>query len=259
MDVARENVLAERVSFDASGRPVPSGIRAEAQTAGRGQRGRHWFALPGACLCATYYFGWGLVAPETAGQLAFLAGVAVVEGLAEEQNSFLIPHPSSLSLKWPNDVLLNGRKVGGILIELAQTPEQEWVALIGVGINVRVREFPAELADYATSLWREGVEVEDIGALAEAIAGALEHFAQVRREQGFEAILAHWRTYDVTPGRIFETTLEGKTVQGIADSVEADGALRLRLADDSLLRVLSASSVQEKQMPIRQLTTISSK
>lgn len=141
MDIARENVLAGRVRFEASGRPVPNGVLAEEQTAGRGQRGRRWFAQSGECLCATYYFGWGLAAPETAGQLAFLAGVAVVETLA---SSFLLP-PSSFALKWPNDILLNGRKVGGILIELMQTPGGEWIALIGVGINVKTLSFPLNL------------------------------------------------------------------------------------------------------------------
>ena len=247
MDIARENVLTGRVRFEASGRPVPTGVLAEEQTAGRGQRGRHWFAQRGECLCATYYFGWGLAAPETAGQLAFLAGVAVVETLASTPHpSSLIPHPSSLSLKWPNDILLNGRKVGGILIELTQTPGEEWIALIGVGINVKTRELPTELANSATSLWREGIEIQDIPALAEAVGGALERFAHRRREHGFEVILARWRTYDMTPGRVFETMREGRTVQGIADGIEPDGALRLRLPDGSLLRVLSASSLVEK-------------
>ena len=247
MDVARENLLAGRVRFEASGRAIPTGVLAEEQTAGRGQRGREWFARPGECLCATYYFHWHLAAPETAGQLAFLAGVAVVETLFATPSTLNPQPPYSFGLKWPNDMMLNGRKTGGILIELAQTREQTWIALIGVGINVQVREFPAELANSATSLWREGIEVENIKALAEAIEGKLEQYAQVRREQGFAAILARWQTYDVTPGRVFETTHEGQIVQGTAEGVEADGALRLRLADGRILSVLSASSLQEKK------------
>ena len=122
MDVARENVLAGRVRFDAQGRPEPAGVLAREQTAGRGQRGRQWFARPGECLCVTYYFGRGPVTPPFAGQLAFLVGVAVAASL--QSLCQLSPDASQsaprIGLKWPNDILLNGKKAGGILIELAE-------------------------------------------------------------------------------------------------------------------------------------------
>ncbi len=311
MDVARENALAGRVRFEDTGRAVPSGVRAEEQTAGRGQRGREWFARRGECLCATYYLRLDMETPERAGQLAFVAGVAVAETLAEwktdeqgtgnreqgteektedrrqkteEDQSAVGNRQSAIGLKWPNDIMLNGRKLGGILIELARCdisahaetrPQEdwpqvfptgilyagstlnsslnepthptgeEWIALIGVGINVRAREFPAELEGRATSLWREGVEDCDIGELAEEIGRALQQTADLWRTAGFEAILPRWQPFDTTSGRVFTTMVEGKNVQGMAEGIEADGKLRLRLADGRVLHVLSASSLQE--------------
>ena len=110
MDVARANILAGRVRFDAQGRPEPSGVLARNQTAGRGQRGRQWFALPGECLCATYYVGRGLLAPASVGQLAFLAGAAVADTL-HLLCQVWPDAPRNLprvGLKWPNDVRLCG-------------------------------------------------------------------------------------------------------------------------------------------------------
>ena len=311
MDVARENALAGRVRFDEAGRATPSGIRAEEQTAGRGQRGREWFARRGECLCATYYLRLDMETPERAGQLAFVAGVAVAETLAgwktekqgtgnreqgteektedrrqktEEDKSAIENRQSAIGLKWPNDIMLNGRKVGGILIELARCdisahaesrpqdnwPQpsptgilyadstlnlsrnetahpagEEWIALVGVGINVQAREFPADLEGKATSLWREGVEDCDIGALAEKIGTALEQTAVLWRLEGFQAILARWQPFDTTTGRVFTTVVEGETAQGVAEGIETDGQLRLRLVDGRVLPVLSASSLQE--------------
>lgn len=246
MDVARENVLAGRVRFDTQGRPEPTGVLAREQTAGRGQRGRQWFALLDECLCATYYFQRGSLTPPSAGQLAFLAGIAVANTLQKvgEQAST----SPRVGLKWPNDVLLNGKKAGGILIEMVERSQQnggEWVALIGIGINISVREFPPELEGKATSLLREGVTQTRYETLGETIASALDASADIQQNGGFEAILSHWRRHDETPGHVYETQWNGETVRGVAQGVEANGALLLHLPDDRVISVISASSTRE--------------
>jgi len=264
MDVARGNLEQGLVRFDAQGRAMPVGVATREQTAGRGQRGRHWFAPRDSSLCATFYFARGTVTPTSAGQLAFLAGLAVAEVL----HSYLLsltpsPLPAStlrIGLKWPNDVLLNGKKMGGILIELCALSQAErgmnaaetgWVALIGVGLNLNVREFPPELEGKATSLVLEGGPETAWEPLATRIAAELDRCADLLRDEGFPTLLANWRRYDETPGRPYETLLEdtaqeARRVVGMAEGVADDGSLLLRLPEGTLVAVHSASSaIQE--------------
>lgn len=244
MDAARENLLQGRVSFDSTGRSEPQGVMAWEQTAGRGQFGRTWHALPGESLCATYYFRYGLAAPQNAGRIALLAGVTVAEVLRRrilQEGS----DAASLGLKWPNDVLLNGRKVAGVLIEMLKAPDGIWTALIGTGVNLSVRAFPPEITSLATSLLLEGVSPPSWQELGQEIADVLRLQAALFVQEGFGAILDRWRVYDRTQGLRFQTEREGVIIQGVADGIEDSGALRLRLEDGSLLVVYAASSLRE--------------
>ena len=244
MDAARENLLQGRVSFDSRGRSEPQGVMAWEQTAGRGQSGRAWHALPGESLCATYYFRYGLAAPQNVGRIALLAGVAVAEVL-QRRIAQKEPDAASLGLKWPNDVLLNGRKVAGILIEMLKAPDGVWTALIGIGVNLSVRAFPPEITSLATSLLLEGVPPPAWQELGQEIADGLRLQAASFAQEGFGAILDRWRVYDRTQGLRFQAEREGNAVRGIADGIEDSGALRLRLEDGSLLAVYAASSLIE--------------
>ena len=241
MDVARENLLSGRVEFDAANRPNPPGVLAEEQTAGRGQRGRTWFAPKGEALCATYYYRTGLPDPQHAGEIALIAGVAVAHVLQTEFSKAGVE--TSVGLKWPNDLIVNGKKLGGVLIEMVKTPDEQWTALIGVGINVGVREFPAELLASATSLSLEGVSETDIETLAQSIGEQLFEMADRRRDDGFSEILDLWRLYDVTAGRRYRAEVNGETYHGIAEGLNEEGALLLRLEDGTLLPMTTASSL----------------
>jgi BirA family biotin operon repressor/biotin-[acetyl-CoA-carboxylase] ligase len=254
MDVARGHILSGRIAFNQIGKSRYEGVLAREQTAGRGQRGRSWYAAPGESLCATYYFRRGLTDPPHAGQIALLAGVAVAEtlqmtllhsGLIVPAKRTALRKPPAVGLKWPNDVLLHGKKVGGILIEMVKAPDGHWVALIGVGINLGTRRFPPEIASDATSLALAGVESCDGLELGNRIAAALHAQADVRRNAGFAAILKRWRTFDQTPGRRYQTQLENAPVVGVAAGIDDAGALRLRLEDGREISVASASSVVE--------------
>jgi BirA family biotin operon repressor/biotin-[acetyl-CoA-carboxylase] ligase len=234
MDVVREHVAAGRLHYD--------GVMAREQTAGRGQRGRAWHAPPGEGLCATYCLRRRFVLPHAAGQLAFLAGVAVADALRRTLSDF---PEMRLGLKWPNDLLLNGRKVGGILIELVPAPEGDWAALIGVGVNVLVTAFPPEFALNATSLLLETGASFAVEPLAETVLETLLRWADRLETSGFGVVLERWRALDATPGRRYQAEMDGAGVQGIAVGVDAAGALRLRLADGREVAVTSASSLCE--------------
>ena len=119
------------------------------------------------------------------------------------------------------------------------------MALIGVGINISIRDFPPELEGKATSLLREGITHIRYETLGDAIASRAECVRRHPQNGGFEAVLNHWRRYDETPGHVYETLWNGKTVRGVAQGVEDDGALRLRLQDDRVISVISASTTME--------------
>ena len=244
MDAARERLNAGIIRLE-DNLPVPfAGLMAWEQTAGRGQRGRVWNSRPGESLCATFYFRHGLALPAELGMVALLAGVAVAEtisGLASR-----LPCPAAdIGLKWPNDVLLEGRKAGGILIETERTPEGEMVALIGIGLNLGAGSFPPEFASTATALENVGVTVKDLPKLAASLAAALEAEAKLFRQGGQSDLMARWRRWDHTPGRRFHTEHAGAPVSGIAEGIDEGGRLLLRLADKTLLAVGSASTLQE--------------
>ena len=124
MDVAREKAIG--------GNEAGSVVMAEFQTQGRGRQGRGWFAPPGANVCMTA-IGWP-VATHEAWQIALLAGVAAAEGVRAVTS---LP----AGVRFPNDIYLAGRKLGGILVETVPHPKQGFVTpLVGIGINVNVPE-----------------------------------------------------------------------------------------------------------------------
>lgn len=268
MDVARERLVSRHLRFDSDGRLAFQGVIARQQTAGRGQRGRAWYGVPEQSLFATYYFRRSWVRPETAGILSLLAGAVVAEILqriiAEEIQhlhaqaklrvidvdieSETVASASDLlrvGLKWPNDLLLRGKKVGGILVEMTHLSEDGWVALIGVGINVNQTEFPPELTQTATSLHREGIPMTSVPQLGEQIAHALDASGSAYTERLLDQIIARWRAFDETTGRSFQTEYEGHAVVGIAQGVDDSGALQLRLEDGRHISVQTASLLHD--------------
>ncbi|MBC7527157.1 MAG: biotin--[acetyl-CoA-carboxylase] ligase [Chthonomonadaceae bacterium] len=240
MDVARENLLCGRVTFTPERQARCAGVLAQEQTAGRGQRGRPWFAPKGEALCATYYYRRGLTDPQHAGEIALIAGVAVAHTL----QSLLQEAEVYVGLKWPNDLIVNGKKLGGVLIEMVKTPDDEWTALIGVGINVGVKEFPPELRASATSLYLEGLREVEIEALALSINERIQEMGDRRRDTGLATILDYWHLYDVSAGRRYRAEIDGETHDGIAEGLDEAGALQLRLEDGKLLAVSTASSLR---------------
>lgn len=180
-DVARE--LVERGAA-----PPGSVVTARAMTAGRGRQGRAWHTPPDANVCLTAIFP--PVAHADAWQLAFVAGLAVAHAIVPQD---------ARPLRFPNDVLLGGKKVAGVLIEMAGN-----VPLVGVGVNVRAAPLPAEIAARATSLEAfTGTEaaVPDVEARVLLSLGVcLDKWTR----EGFAATAEHWmRRADLAATRWF--------------------------------------------------------
>ena len=210
-------------------------VVAEEQTAGRGRRGHSWFSPPGSGLYVSV-----VLAPATATidparavtLLTLAAGVALAEGI--ERATGL-----RIDLKWPNDLQVSRRKLGGILAESSGTTDRTDSVVVGYGINVRRSAFPPELRDRATSLESElGRAVDRHPLLAETLAALSRRYEDLLAGR-FDAILDAWRR--LAPGasgaRVAWTTNAG-TASGVTAGVDELGALLVRI-DDRLERIVS--------------------
>jgi BirA family transcriptional regulator, biotin operon repressor / biotin---[acetyl-CoA-carboxylase] ligase len=196
----------------AGGAPHGTLVTAESQTAGRGRQGRTWSAAPGEALLVSVIVRG--VEPGAA-LLPLAAAVAVCEALA----------PIEAKIKWPNDVWVERRKVAGILIE--GRPQEGW-AVVGIGLNVRTREFPAELRETATSLALAGVDTS-VGDALGALLFALERWLGAPAAE----VLGAWRARDALHGERVRWAAGAGTAAGISDSgglvVETDAGARVEL------------------------------
>jgi BirA family transcriptional regulator, biotin operon repressor / biotin---[acetyl-CoA-carboxylase] ligase len=200
-----------------AGAPHGTIVTADFQTAGRGRHGRSWTAPPGASLLVSIVVR--LSAQSTA-LLPLATAVAVCEACEEAS-------PVQCTIKWPNDVWIDGRKVAGILLE--GRPREGW-AVIGIGINVALRtaDLPEELRETATSLAEAGGgggPAPSVEAVLAATTAALE-----RRLTGSpEEVTATWNARDVLLRR--EVTWDAG--EGVAEGIDPYGALVVSLPDGS--------------------------
>jgi BirA family biotin operon repressor/biotin-[acetyl-CoA-carboxylase] ligase len=206
-------------------------VTAEEQSAGRGRRGRSWVSPPGRNLYMSVLLRTDLPA-EAVSQLSLLAGVAACEVLREWCDD--------AALKWPNDVLVGGRKVVGILSELEARRERPFVVLgIGINVNMALEEFPEDLRDKAGSLLMATGKPVDRGRVAGLLLSRLEERYEDLRRHGFAPIAERWRTLSGFLGRSIRVQEPGGIVEGKVVDLDGDGALRLRLEDGKEHRVLA--------------------
>jgi BirA family biotin operon repressor/biotin-[acetyl-CoA-carboxylase] ligase len=205
----------DALAWVADGAPEGAWIVAGSQSAGRGRRGRAWADEPGASLLASIVLRPRLEPPHLPG-LSLAAGVAVGEALMRVTG--LAPR-----LKWPNDVLVGGRKIAGILLEsrLTDSASGPVIAVLGVGVNLAQRVFPADLAPRATSVWLASGRRVDRDVVLAALLDAVAEWRRRLERRGFAPVRARWRELSDTLGRT--VTVDG--VSGRAVDIDTDGAL----------------------------------
>jgi BirA family biotin operon repressor/biotin-[acetyl-CoA-carboxylase] ligase len=202
------------------------------QRAGRGRLGRSWLAPARTALL----FSVVLRPPvDTIPLLPLLAGVVVAGGVES--------HTRAVSdLKWPNDVLLNGRKLAGILLE---HPAGSAV-ILGVGLNAN--QSAAELPEGATSLFVELGKAVDREPLLAAILNDLGNAYERADREGGDWIVPAWRSRSSMLGQPVRFTRNGVPALGVAEDVSGDGALQVRLGDGSRISVV-AGEVEQVRAP----------
>lgn len=198
-------------------------VVAEHQTQGRGRLGRSWTAEPRSNLLFSLLLRPPLT-QDQAGILPFYAAVAItraVEGLIGQR----------VECKWPNDLLLNGRKFCGILLETAIQEGRLAHAVLGVGLNVNQRTFPESLATTATSLLRVRDKGVDRRLLLHAILGEMEALYADVRVRATDAILSAWLSRCTMIGKEVAVQTGHAIVRGRALAVRDTGALVLETDD----------------------------
>jgi len=204
-------------------------VWADEQTRGRGRGGHDWHSPPGN-LYTTIILRPGKPAQETAG-LSFIAALAIGDAVQEH-----LPHNATLSLKWPNDVLINGKKVAGILLESAAFGggDAEWV-IVGCGVNVA--NYPETQGNGATSLANEGCDNVDIGRLLEAYIQHLLDWEEQWQVSGFSPIRTAWLQRATGIGKRVRVRLSADEFEGLFTDMDASGALLVELPDGRVRRV----------------------
>jgi len=206
-----------------AGESGPLWITASRQTAGRGRRGRAWVSEPGnlyATLLVT-----DPSPPQRAAELSFVAALAVHDAIIALASAA----KPRVAIKWPNDILVDGAKCAGILIEGEGAGERGLAVAIGIGVNCA--RHPPDLAFPATHLAATGLKVEPGDLFRVLSRTMLDRLAQWDRGNGFPATRADWLQRAVGLGGDVRVAVGEQELQGRFETLDSAGRLVLRLAD----------------------------
>lgn len=209
-------------------------VLTETQTEGRGRLARKWDSAPQKGIWMSVILRPDVV-PQKAPQFTLVAAVAVVRAI--EEITGLKPE-----IKWPNDILLNGKKCTGILTELQSDADGIQALIIGIGMNVNqeVEDFSPEVRDIAASLKGASGQRVNRQDLVRSLLFHLEQYTNLYIEQGFGLLKVMWEGYSSTIGRPVRARMAKETLEGIAEGITDDGVLQLRTSDGKLHGIYSA-------------------
>lgn len=208
-------------------------VIADAQDKGRGRIGRIWES-PGGVNLYTSVILRPPIAPREAHELTFVMAIAVVETVA----AFCGKRPT---VKWPNDILINGKKAAGILLEMDSEADRVHFVVGGVGVNLNMRkkDFPPAIRETATSLFEEaGVEI-DRAEFARCLYSSMELWYKIYLDKGFGAVLEAWKGWFSSVGSPVRVTSFDRVLEGVCVGVDKDGALLVRTPSGIVERVIS--------------------
>jgi BirA family biotin operon repressor/biotin-[acetyl-CoA-carboxylase] ligase len=215
-------------------------VFAESQTKGRGRLGRKWTSPPGKGLWFSVLLRPDL-RPQAVTQLTIASATALVRAIHSQTG--LTPE-----IKWPNDILRNGKKLAGILTEMSGELDHVKHVILGIGVDVNLtaRELPPDLRQLATSIQMETGRDVDRAGLATAILRELDgDYTRICSGQ-FESVADEWERSCSTIGRNVVIQIGDRKIQGRAESLDADGALLLRTQHGRLERIIGGDVTLER-------------
>ncbi len=224
---ATESTMDEAFRLALDGAPEGTVVIAESQTRGRGRLGRHWSSPKGRGIYFSMILRPG-IPPSQASMLTLLAAVALCEAVEA-----VVPAVAP-RIKWPNDILVHGKKLCGILTELRAETDRVQFVVVGVGINVN--NTAPQLLPEATSLRAEtGMSCSRVHLLQQVLVLFEKRYAAFLRE-GTVGVLADWKARSATLGCRVRFVERGVPFVGMAEALADDGGLMVRLADGSMVK-----------------------
>lgn len=207
-------------------------VISEEQAAGRGRVSRGWYSPFGKGLWFSLVLRPDFV-PSEAPKCTLMAAVALTK-------AFHKMGLTSAGIKWPNDILVNGRKMVGILTEMSGSMEEISYIIMGIGVNVKTKqeELPEEIKHIATSLLMEGIDIERTEAF-KIILENLEYQYYEILDKGFDETLDEWRKLSVTLGQDIEVRAPDNTYEGIATDIDEDGNLLVKTLNGDIKRIVA--------------------
>ncbi|NOT10964.1 MAG: bifunctional biotin--[acetyl-CoA-carboxylase] ligase/biotin operon repressor BirA [Methylococcaceae bacterium] len=210
---------------------APSGLicMAEHQIAGKGRRGRHWVSPFGNNIYLSILWRFQQSGPEVLSGLSLAIGIAVIRALKQH-------HIHNIELKWPNDIYSQGKKLGGILVEVSGESEGPCVAIIGLGLNLYLSETEAVTI---TQAWTDLTKVSGqnrlprnqlVGTLLNQLIAVISGYEEV----GIKAYLDEWRTYDCLKNRQATMRLANQQINGIVEGIDSNGLLLIKRPDGTV-------------------------
>lgn len=200
--------------------PEGTVVLADVQTAGKGRSGRTWYSPEGGLWMSILLDHCeGCLMPLT-------AAVAICEAFEL--------YDIRLGIKWPNDLFLNGKKVAGILTEVVDER-----AILGIGINLNVTQFPADLAQKASSVLVETKKHLNTQTVYQDVCYSVDKYYQYLREEKIDDLLTKWRDYTVMIGRDVRIELPDRVVMGRVLDIDRHGALIVLRADYGVEHVIA--------------------
>ena len=208
-------------------------VLSESQSKGKGRLGRSWFSPSGANIYLSI-----ILRPQMPTSqiplLTFAAAIAVAKAIRNAANL-------DADIKWPNDILIRGKKVAGILSEMGAEKDKVNFAIVGIGINVNLdkKDIPLELIDKATSIKIESNSLIDRTNLICRIIENLEEWYNLFERKGINDIIKEWKRLAITIGRDVKVQSGNSFVEGRAVDIDENGALLIKDRNSVIQKVLS--------------------
>jgi BirA family transcriptional regulator, biotin operon repressor / biotin---[acetyl-CoA-carboxylase] ligase len=225
------NVMAEH--FANEGAPEGAIVVAECQTRGKGRKGRLWSSPAGKGIYVSFILR-PPISPNEAPKLTLMASVAFAEAIRECTRL-------NAEIKWPNDILIGGKKVAGILTEIKAEMDRIHHVVIGVGINVNTppESFPADILDKATSLYIESGKTVSRTIVLRSCLEHLEKYYEMVKSQGFASVMKRWKELSMMIGSPVRVEVIDDTYTGTVKDISEDGYLIIRDQDGRLRQIIS--------------------
>ncbi|MFH1490036.1 MAG: biotin--[acetyl-CoA-carboxylase] ligase, partial [Pseudomonadota bacterium] len=225
----RARELAEK------GAPEGTLVLAEKQTGGRGRKGRNWHSPPRGGIYVSLILRPAL-SPAESPKITLLTAVALADALTSIS-------PLEFRIKWPNDLLIHGKKIAGILTEMTTEMDRVGYIVVGLGLNVNTRHFPASIAKTATSLCLEAGEMFSRVQLLRVFLTHFEERYTSFIHQGFEPVLNRWKDLSDIIGKPIRVDMIDGALVGTVQDVDADGVLLLKDDAGNIHRIFSGDVI----------------